>query len=142
MLKFRSDSCLSRQNKSAYKFKIIIGIGHENAWRIWSSLNEHMRWWYIHKIQNQCIGFFLKPNILIMKDWQVYTCTIFFILINRVLYIFFLNFCFDLNILIFSIKANMYFIVSCLFNLGWILIELMVHQGHEQCGSGPSLSLN
>ena len=36
----------------------------------------------------------------------------------------------------------MYFIVSCLFNLGWILIELMVRQGHEQCGSGPSLSLN
>ena len=71
MLKFRSDSCLSKQNKSAYKFKIIIGIGHENAWRIWSSLNEHMRWWYIHNIQNQCIGFCLKPNILIMKDWQV-----------------------------------------------------------------------
>jgi hypothetical protein len=60
MLKFRSDSCLSKQNKSAYKFKIIIGIGHEHAWRIWSSLNEHMRWWYIHKIQNQCIGFFLN----------------------------------------------------------------------------------
>jgi len=36
----------------------------------------------------------------------------------------------------------MYFIVSCLFDLGWILIELMVRQGHEQCGSGPSFSLN
>jgi hypothetical protein len=35
----------------------------------------------------------------------------------------------------------MYFIVSCLFNLGWILIEFMVRQGHEQCGGGPSLSL-
>jgi hypothetical protein len=36
----------------------------------------------------------------------------------------------------------MYFIVSCLFNLGWILIELMVRQSHEQCGGGLSLSLN
>jgi len=44
MLKFRSDSCLSKQNKSASKFKINIGLGHENSWRIWSSLNEHMRW--------------------------------------------------------------------------------------------------
>jgi hypothetical protein len=35
MLKFRSDSCLSKQNKSASKFKINIGLGHENAWRIW-----------------------------------------------------------------------------------------------------------
>ena len=55
MLKFRSDSCLSKQNKSAYKFKINIGLGHENAWRIWSSL----KWTYemmIHTIQNQCIG--------------------------------------------------------------------------------------
>jgi hypothetical protein len=32
----------------------------------------------------------------------------------------------------------MYFIVSCLFNLGWILIELMIRQGHEQCWGGPS----
>jgi hypothetical protein len=71
MLKFRSDSCLSKQNKSAHTFKINIGPGHENACRIWSSLNEHMRWWYIHKIQNQCIWFFLKSSILIMKDWQV-----------------------------------------------------------------------
>jgi hypothetical protein len=36
----------------------------------------------------------------------------------------------------------MYFIMSCLFNLGWILIELMVRQSHEQCGGGLSLSLN
>ena len=35
----------------------------------------------------------------------------------------------------------MYLIVSYLFNLGWILIEFMVRQGHEQCGGGPSLSL-
>ena len=32
----------------------------------------------------------------------------------------------------------MYFIVSCLFNLGWIFTELMVRQGHEQCRGGPS----
>jgi hypothetical protein len=63
----------------------------------------------------------------------------FFILLIRVLYNFFMNFCFDLTILIFKIKANMYFIVSCLFNLGWILIGLMVRQGHEQCRGGPSL---
>ena len=31
MLKFGSDSCLSKQNKSAYQFKINIGVGHENA---------------------------------------------------------------------------------------------------------------
>jgi hypothetical protein len=31
MLKFRSDLCLSKPNKSAYKFKINIGLGHENA---------------------------------------------------------------------------------------------------------------
>jgi hypothetical protein len=35
----------------------------------------------------------------------------------------------------------MYFIVSCLFNLGWILIEFMVRQGHEQCGGGPILKV-
>jgi hypothetical protein len=40
-----------------------------------------MRWWYIHKIQNQCIGFFLKP---IMKRWQVLHMHNFVILINRV----------------------------------------------------------
>jgi hypothetical protein len=31
----------------------------------------------------------------------------------------------------------MYFIVSCLFNLCWILIEFMVRQGIEQCRGGP-----
>jgi len=31
MLKFKSDLCLSKQNKSASKFKINIGLGHENA---------------------------------------------------------------------------------------------------------------
>jgi hypothetical protein len=42
MLKFRSYSCLSKQNKSTSKFKINIGLGHENAWRIWSS----QKWTY------------------------------------------------------------------------------------------------
>jgi hypothetical protein len=42
MLKFKSDSCLSKQNKSASQSKINIGLGHENAWRIWSSL----KWTY------------------------------------------------------------------------------------------------
>jgi hypothetical protein len=83
MLKFRSDSCLSKQNKSASKFKINIGLGHENAWRIWSSLKwtYEMMILYIHKIQNQCIGFFLKP---IMKRWQVLHMHNFVILINHV----------------------------------------------------------
>jgi hypothetical protein len=31
MLKFRSDSCLSKQNNSVSKFKINIGLDHENA---------------------------------------------------------------------------------------------------------------
>jgi hypothetical protein len=31
MLKFRSDSCLSKQNKSASKFKINICLGHEKC---------------------------------------------------------------------------------------------------------------
>jgi hypothetical protein len=54
MLKFRSDSCLSKQNKSAYKIKII----------------EMM----IHKIQNQCIciGFFLKPSIFPESNNRLY----------------------------------------------------------------------
>ena len=56
MLKFRSDLCLWKQNKSASKFKITIGLGHENAWRIWSSLK-----WTL-KIQNQCIGFVFKAK--------------------------------------------------------------------------------
>jgi hypothetical protein len=88
--------------------------------------NEHMRWWYIHKIQNQCIGFFLKPSILIMKRWQVLNMHNFFILINRVLYIFFHELLFWFDYFNIQIKVNMHFIVSCLFNLGWILIELMV----------------
>ena len=70
MLKFRSDSCLSKQDKNASKFKIDIGLGHEHSWRIdiWSSQNEHMRWWYIHKIQNQCIWIFYKSQVFfIMK---------------------------------------------------------------------------
>ena len=31
----------------------------------------------------------------------------------------------------------MYFIVSCLSNLGWILIEFMVREGHSNVGVGP-----
>jgi hypothetical protein len=87
MLKFRSDSYLSKQKK----IKINIGLGHEHAWRIWSSLNEHMRWWYTHKIQNQCIcmGFFLKPSILIMKDWQVLHMHKFLLSLLIVFYTFF-----------------------------------------------------
>jgi hypothetical protein len=88
MLKFRSDSCLSKQNKSAYTFKINIGQGHENAWRIWSSLNEHMRWWYIHKIQNQCIGFLFKAKCFNYERLTSFTHAQIF--------------CFDLTILIFK----------------------------------------
>jgi hypothetical protein len=44
----------------------------------------------------------VKPSILIMKHWEVLHMHNFFIFINRVLYIFFMNFCFHVTILIFK----------------------------------------